>query len=553
MKTGLLSIRTKLLVLFLVFNVIPMGFVALHVYRHAEHQLRAVTRAHMEQLAEAKSLEITRFFDMARLNLISAQNFVIFRSNIPVLISLEARKSDPRFIAAKKLLDIQLIQFASDHGVKDIDIIGLDGHIIYSTDNDHSDNENLSTTTFFREGMRGIYFSDINRTDEREPHYFLRASAPLYDLHDRLIGVVAFEIGTDAFFTSIQGSTGLGASGETLLGKRIGESVVFLNPLRRDPDAALRKRARIGDHNAVAIQWAACGNSGSGVTCDYNGTEVVSAWKYLPAVKWGIVTKIDASEAFAPIIELRRDMLTAGAIALFLGLLFSLGLAHSMAKPIRTLKEGAEQLGHGNLDYRIPVTSKDEIGALADTFNRMVISLKEITESRDRIRHLANHDSLTGLPNRLLLEDRLEQGLLEAKREGRMLGVLFLDLDGFKGVNDRHGHDVGDMLLKEVAGRLCYCVRQSDTVARIGGDEFVIVLMKIKELDNVRVIARKILEAIREEFVISGSGTTLQIGVSIGASVFPKDGVLAAELLQCADAAMYRSKQAGKNTYHLAD
>ena len=361
---------------------------------------------------------------------------------------------------------------------------------------------------------------------------------------------MAFEISTDGFFTLIQGSTGLGTSGETLLGKRAGDSVIILNPLRHDPDAALRKSARIGDSTAFAIQQAACGKSGSGITCDYNGAEVVSAWKYIPTVRWGVVTKIDTSEAFAPIIALRRDLLTAGALAMFLGLFLSLGLAHSMAKPIRTLKEGAEQLGHGNLDHRIPVASNDEIGALAYTFNRMAISLKEITESRDRIRHQANHDSLTGLPNRLLLEDRLEQGLLEAKREGKMLGVMFLDLDGFKGVNDQYGHDAGDMLLREVAERLCYCVRQSDTVARIGGDEFVIVLLKIKEIDNISIIAHKILDTIQEDFIISG--TSLRIGVSIGVSIFPKDGVLAEELLQYADEAMYRSKKAGKNTYRLA-
>lgn len=550
MRTGFVSIRTKLLVLFLVFYVIPMGFVASHLYRHAESQLRATTREHLEQLNEFKSREIDRFFDLVRLNLISAQDFVIFRNNIPVLIRLAARKSDPRFIAAKQMLDIQLIKFAADHRVRDIDIIGLDGRIIYSTDGDHPDHEYHLSDAYFKEGKAGIYFSDIYRKDENGQHYFLRASGPLYDLHDRLIGVVAFEISTDGFFTLIQGSTGLGTSGETLLGKRAGDSVVFLNPSRHDPDAALRKRARIGDKNAVAIQQAACGKSGSGITCDYNGTEVVSAWKYIPSVKWGIVTKIDTSEAFAPIIELRRDLLTAGALAMFLGLFLSLGLAHSMAKPIRTVKEGAEQLGHGNLDHRIPVTSNDEIGALADTFNRMAVSLKEITESRDRIRHQANHDSLTGLPNRLLLEDRLEQGLVEAKREGKMLGVMFLDLDGFKGVNDQYGHDAGDMLLREVAERLCYCVRQSDTVARIGGDEFVIVLLKIKEIDNISTIARKILDTIQEDFIISG--TSLRIGVSIGVSIFPKDGVLAEELLQCADEAMYRSKKAGKNTYRLA-
>jgi len=551
MRTGFVSIKTKLLVLFMVFNVIPMGLVTTHLYRHAEEQIRTTTLEHLQELTELKSREIDQFFERVRLNLISAQDFVVFRSNIPILIHLENRKSDPRFIAAKKMLDMQLIKFAADHQVTDIDIIDLNGHVIYSTDAEQPYNENHANDRHFQEGKKGIYFSDIYRKDDATgPRYFLLASAPLYDLTNKLIGVVAFEVGADSFFMLIQGSTGLGVSGETLLGKKVGDHVLFLNPLRHDPDAALKKTARIGDKKAVDIQRAACGTNGSGLTCDYRGTEVVSAWKYIPALKWGIVTKIDASEAFTPINDLRRDLFAAGALALLLGTLFSLGLAHSMARPIRALKEGAEQLGNGNLEYRIPVTSNDEIGTLASTFNRMIVNLKEITEARDRVHHQANHDPLTGLPNRLLLEDRLEQALLEAKREGKMVGVMFLDLDGFKGVNDTYGHDVGDILLKQVAGRLCYCLRQSDTVARIGGDEFVIVLQRIKAPGNLEHIAQKILNTIQAEFKISS--ITIRIGISIGGCVFPNDGLGSEELMQLADEAMYKAKKSGKNTFRLA-
>lgn len=550
-RKGFVPIRTKLLFLFMVFNVIPMGFVAAHLYLHAEDQIRATTLEHLQELTELKSREIEQFFGLARLNLISAQDFVVFRSNIPILTRLAHRRSDPRFIAAKKMLDIQIIKFASAHQVKDIDIIGLDGHVIYSTDDDQPYDEYHANDPYFTEGKKGIYLSDIYRKDGSSgPRYFLLASAPLYDLDNRLIGVIAFEVGADSFFALIQSPTGLGASGETILGKKVGDHVVFQNPLRHDPDAALKKTARIGDRNAIDIQRAACGMSGSGLVCDYRGTEVVSAWKYIPALKWGIVTKIDASEALTPVIELRRDLLAAGAIALVLGTLFSLGLAHSMARPIRALKEGAEQFGQGNLEYRIPVTSNDEIGTLASTFNRMIVNLKESAEARDRIHHQANHDPLTGLPNRLLLEDRLEQALLEAKREGTMLGIMFLDLDGFKGVNDTYGHDVGDILLKQVADRLCYCLRQSDTVARIGGDEFIVVLQRIKAPDNMDHVAHKILDAIRQEFRIPS--ITIRIGISIGGSVFPRDGLQAAALMQMADEAMYTAKKSGKNTFRLA-
>jgi diguanylate cyclase (GGDEF)-like protein len=548
MRTGFVSIRTKLLALFMVFNVIPMGFVATHLYRQAENQIRTSTLQHLKELNELKAREIDQFFDRARLNLISAQNFVVFRSNIPILIRLADRTSDPRFITAKRLLDIQLIKFAADHHIADIDIIGLDGHVVYSIDTGHPDDESHADDLYFTKGKKGIYFSDIYRTDKNGSHCFLLASAPLYDLDDRLIGVVACEIETDSLFTLIRGSMGLGRSGVTLLGKKDGGAIVFLNPLRHDPDAALRKRIRIGDTVAVPIQLAACGVNGSGLSCDYRGAKVVSAWNYIPTLKWGIVTKIDASEAFAPIIELRRDMLTAGAIALVLGTIISLALAHSMAKPIRALKEGAEQLGLGNLDHRIPVTSNDEFGSLSNAFNRMVINLKEITESHARVHHQANHDSLTGLPNRLLLEDRLGHALREAKREGKMLGLMFLDLDGFKGVNDTYGHDVGDILLKQVADRLCYCVRQSDTVARIGGDEFLLVLPDVYRDADVAEVANRVAAEIREPIRVDD--LLLHTSASIGVCHYPVDGRTQDDLMRVTDQAMYQAKRQARGTIY---
>jgi diguanylate cyclase (GGDEF)-like protein len=550
MKILFASIRNKLLLLFLVFSAIPMGFVASHVYRHAENLLRIATVDHLNEISTHKALEITRFFDQNRLNLISAQNFVNFRTNIPILIKLAKTPSDRRFITAKKLIDLQMIKFAEDHRVGDIDIIGLDGEIIYSTDMNHTESESYARTTIFEEGKKGIYFSDVIRKPNNSAHFVILASAPLYDLDNRKIGVIAFELDTKPFFTLIQNTTGLGETGETLIGKRIDGAVIFLNPLRHDPEAALKRTVKLGATIGTPIVLAATGMTGTGLSFDYRGREVLAAWRYIPTVNWGIVAKIDSSEAFAPITELRKDMLTAGALAMLFGICFSLWLAHSMTKPIRALKEAAHQLGNGKLEYRVQVFGNDEIGSLARTFNHMASNLKEITESRDQIRHQANHDTLTGLPNRLLLEDRLEQAVFEAKREHEILAVMFLDIDGFKLVNDTYGHDVGDFLLKQVAFRLLQAVRQHDTVARLGGDEFVIILHKISDFGNIPFIAAKILNAFKEDFLIDGHA--IHVGVSIGISLYPRNGDTPDLLMQLADGAMYAAKGAGKNTYRQA-
>ncbi|NMG77057.1 bifunctional diguanylate cyclase/phosphodiesterase [Aromatoleum diolicum] len=181
-----------------------------------------------------------------------------------------------------------------------------------------------------------------------------------------------------------------------------------------------------------------------------------------------------------------------------------------------------------------------------------VALFSDITERKqheDAIWRQANFDALTGLANRSLLHDRLGQVLAQARRSGRKVGLLFLDLDGFKWVNDTLGHDVGDVLLTEVAQRLKGCVRNQDTVARLGGDEFTIIVGELHDPEDLRGIGEKVLLVLSEPFALAG--TRHQISASIGITVFPDDGEDLQTLLRNADIAMYKSKQNGKNRYHF--
>jgi len=168
----------------------------------------------------------------------------------------------------------------------------------------------------------------------------------------------------------------------------------------------------------------------------------------------------------------------------------------------------------------------------------------------DRLRHLAFHDALTDLPNRALLMDRLDQHLAKAERNRSSLAVLFLDLDGFKQVNDSLGHRIGDALLKEVAARLLAQVRPADTVARLGGDEFVVLLDNPASEEMVLQFADRILAAIQAPMALPACRA--QVGASIGIARYPGDGVSPAELLQAADQAMYAAKTAGRNCRRCA-
>jgi diguanylate cyclase (GGDEF)-like protein/PAS domain S-box-containing protein len=182
-------------------------------------------------------------------------------------------------------------------------------------------------------------------------------------------------------------------------------------------------------------------------------------------------------------------------------------------------------------------------------FDAQVEDITERKRDRERIRQLAYYDALTGLPNRRLFKERLDQALLQALRQERTVAVMFLDLDHFKQINDTHGHDVGDALLKIIADRLAACVRGGDTVARQGGDEFVVVLAEISQPDDAARVAEKLAAGVAQPLAIGA--LTLAPTASIGIALYPTHGRDATTLMRHADAALYAVKAAGRNGWRI--
>lgn len=166
------------------------------------------------------------------------------------------------------------------------------------------------------------------------------------------------------------------------------------------------------------------------------------------------------------------------------------------------------------------------------------------------MKHQAYHDPLTDLPNRIMFEDRLEQALAQARRNGTLLAVFFLDLDNFKAINDHHGHQTGDRVLRVVAKRLATCVRSTDTVARLCGDEFTLILQGLDRIPDIRQVAQKVLECLTPPLRLGGKDIPIQI--SIGIAVYPKDSTEPHQLLEIADQAMYRAKNSGGQCWYFA-
>lgn len=192
------------------------------------------------------------------------------------------------------------------------------------------------------------------------------------------------------------------------------------------------------------------------------------------------------------------------------------------------------------------------VGRLPDGRRYVVSMAQDVTEGKvaqEKIEFLAYHDALTNLPNRLLAKDHLQQAILDAERERSKVALLFVDLDKFKTINDSLGHLVGDELLKGVSARLRECLRDSDTLSRQGGDEFLIILKGIRDSESITVVTEKILERLAQPFLIEQH--ELAISLSIGIAVYPDDGADFETLLKKSDTAMYQAKESGRNTYRF--
>lgn len=268
-------------------------------------------------------------------------------------------------------------------------------------------------------------------------------------------------------------------------------------------------------------------------------------WGFLGAVLFPLTDQYGRSLITVVVVGM-----TAGAVATtgFVALAYYVYLVTAVAPYVSRAFTG-DQRFDVPLGVLAVTYSMFMVAAARRTSQNLVSNLVSIHRLEETTRELnrAQHDQLTGLPTRSLLYDRLEQAVLHAERQSTQLAVLFVDLDGFKEINDALGHDAGDQALRELAQRFRETVRADDTVARHGGDEFVLVLRDLTGADAVDPIIRKLLAQIAA-LQIGGDRTRMLTG-SVGVAFYPNDGKTGAQLISAADAAMYRAKQRGKNTH----
>lgn len=249
----------------------------------------------------------------------------------------------------------------------------------------------------------------------------------------------------------------------------------------------------------------------------------------------------------AQINESEKEFLLIISATVGLGLLIAMvgaaWLARSVLLPLREFEKGVAHFSNENLSYRLTLNNQDEIGRLALEFNAMA---ERLLAHRHKLEELSVRDGLTGLYNRRELEKRLQQEIQRARRYRRPLSVLMLDIDHFKNVNDRYGHQAGDEVLITVADLIQLNVRPVDVVCRYGGEELAVILPET-DAEGARTVAERIRGTVEDSVTTTPQGDTVHVTVSIGLAVFPRDGDTAAGLIHTADQALYAAKQEGRN------
>lgn len=322
-----------------------------------------------------------------------------------------------------------------------------------------------------------------------------------------------------------------------------------------DPAMILKPAPRPGVN--PLYDRAMSGYRGTGVTVNARGMEELSAIAAVPSTGWFVVAHMPTKEAFHPVEVLRGFVLKANAAFLITILLILLIALSRILRPLTDSARAIRDMADGKRKLvPLPVIRDDEVGKLVIGFNVLVDRLHKEEAAREaseaQLKFMAHHDSLTGLYNRVILEDRLGQALARAERDGSQIALLFCDLDGFKAINDQYGHDAGDAALRQVASRLTDGRRRVDTVARLGGDEFIVLLAGLGDARNAaNVVARQCLAAVSEPFEFEEK--TLRLGMSIGIALHAGAAIAPSHLIAQADIAMYQAKRDGKGNFFFME
>ncbi|MGD8471475.1 MAG: ATP-binding protein [Desulfobacteraceae bacterium] len=417
-----MTIRKKMILILLASTIIPLCLVGSLGYFHARQTLEALRMEKLISIADLKVKRIEDFFIDQKNHIIIAQQRPTLKKYAAILTEFSGDFSDPVYEAVRYELDQAIRIYQPIYAFRNVILTNSKGRIVYVLDRSSARKLLGQSLTdlqgkSFSVGQNGIQISDIFASKIKTGQFSMIFLASIRSDEDQFLGMAAFETDMAPIYALIQNTTGLGKTGETLIAKKDGNQALFLNPLRHDAEAALKRRIDFAKGESTAMQQALKGRNGSGLAVDYRGQKVIAAWRYVPSLDWGMVAKIDLAEAFEPVTLLRNFVVVLVIVVVVLSIFAAFIVAKSFSDPIQTLQRGVEEFGKGNLDHKVATDAKDEIGQLGRAFDQMTDRLKAVTASRDELDAEINE--------RRRVEKELQQSMDEVGERIKELNCLF--------------------------------------------------------------------------------------------------------------------------------
>jgi len=484
-------IYAKIIVLSLSLSIIPLILVAGIFLYNTQKELKSEIYDRLNAVSMLKKNKLETFLNSRREDVRAIQGFLDVQINLPTLQEFDMDRYSFAYSKAKLQLDDQLRAFMNSYAYADILLLDKKGKVVFVANISHAKayrDRTIFNDTVLKKAKRDIYYSGPVATGEWKYPYILYLISQARDTQGQFAGYIVLVVDMNVIYNVISDNTGLGSTGETFLAKKVSNNeLLFISPLLYDYGAIFNKKIALEDVDKKINE-----------NIDYRGNKVLSVTQDIPSINWKLITKIDKQEVFASISNIRTIFFI---ICLLIFIIIVLGT---------------------------------------------VLFAEAISVPYQKMQALTIHDPLTGVLNRRGLQDVLSKTFAVSQRMGINVQVLLLDLDNFKHINDHHGHGVGDTILVNVTQQIRQTVRQTDHIARVGGDEFMVLLLDSKEGDAVKV-ADKIRMAIEQSATRISLEEIVKTTCSIGIVPLGDKAASIDSLLQRLHLSLQLSKAQGKN------
>ncbi|MCP4267484.1 MAG: HAMP domain-containing protein, partial [Candidatus Brocadiaceae bacterium] len=387
-------LKNKLLIWFLLVSLIPLFVIGYISYNHNTRSIKDEIIANLDAIAESKINKIETYFDERRRDIVTLSHTTSVINGLEKLNSICTSKGldSPEYMSADKEFRTFFTSYMEINNYYDLFLITPSSDIVFTVVHEDDFGTNLKIGSYkdtelakaFKRAqtLLSAEISDfVYYSPSKLPAAFI--AMPVFN-EGRFLGVVAAQINAAQIYAQAKDFTGLGKTGETVIAIKHGENALCVAPTRHDPLAAFRKVIALGTENAFPLQQALQGKTGNGESIDYRNAEILATWSYFPLMEWGIVVKIDTTEAFTPIHTLTRRYIILGISTLIGVIIISLVVSGSISSPIISLIKTTELMSDGDLTIRADIKSNDEIGALTKTFNKMLGKLQATDEENKK-------------------------------------------------------------------------------------------------------------------------------------------------------------------------